>query len=639
MSTLPPPGAIRFGDFELDVPGYQLRHKGRAVRLERQPMDLLILLVERRPHLVTRDEIVERLWGKDVFVDVETGVHTAIRKIRMALRDSVDAPACVETVTGKGYRFIAPVETAAPPVPVSDAPVRVTDAPVASPAEPEVVSLSRRPWAVVALVIAAAVILGIAGWGSRRPAPAARATVAVLPFSNLSGDPERDYLSDGLAEEMIASLGQIDPDRVGVIGRTSTIAYKGTRKSLVEIGRELGADYLVEGSIRADGDRLRITARLVRAPDQTQVWSASFDRAPTSVVALQREVSEAIADQVHLRLSPNRMLALARRHTADAEAYDLYLRGRFLWAQLTPATNARALEYFQRAIALDPEYALAWVGIGSVLAASPINGDAPPLEVTPRVRDATQRAFRAAPDLPEVLDARGTFQFLLDWDWPGAEASFRRAISLDPGDALAHRSLGHVLSQQGRQAEATALLQRARELEPLYAMNHAISSQVAFQGRDYEGAVEHARRAIALGPDFWIGHVMLAQATERLGQDDVALAALATASSLSGGNSKPLAMRGHLLAKIGRTAEAREVLRSIESRGRERYVPPYAAALVHLGLGDREGVLRSLEAAVAAHDVHLIFLPRDPKWDPYRDDPRFQAVIARCGFLATGPAR
>lgn len=629
MPTPDPPEVLRFLDFELDVPAYQLRHKGRPVRLERQPMDLLILLVQRRSQLVSRDEIVARLWGKDVFVDVETGVHTAIRKIRQALRDAPEAPTCVETVTGKGYRFIAPVETAAAAHPET--------APTAPP-EPAFDSMpapaaARRDRRVALGILTAVALAGVASWAwIRDRVPPSRVTVAVLPFENLSGDAEREYLADGLAEETIASFGQIDPQRVGVIGRTSTVAYKGTRKSLAEIGRELGADYLVEGSIRGEGARLRITSRLVRARDQTQVWSASFDREPTSVVALQRELSAAIAGQIHLRLSPERLRALEGRHTADAEAYDLYLRGRYFWNQRTPTTNERAIEYFERAIALDPDYALAWAGITAVLVASPINSDVPPSAVLARVREASARAVRAAPDLPEAQDARGTVAFWLDWNWAAAESAFRRSIALDPGSANAHLMLGHILSQTGRQDEAVRLMQRTRSLDPLNAMNHAISSQVAFQGRDFAGAAEHARQAITLDPEFWIGHVQLGQASEQLGQPDLGLEALGNAARFSGGNSKAISFRGHLLAKVGRTSEAREVLKTLEGVSRERYVPPYAMALVHAGLGERDAAFSRLEEAYAARDVHLIFLPVDPRWDPYRDDPRFQSLLERGGL-------
>jgi TolB-like protein/DNA-binding winged helix-turn-helix (wHTH) protein/Flp pilus assembly protein TadD len=607
---------LRFREFELDLGAYELRRQGRAVRLERRPMDLLILLVEHRRQLVSRNEIVDRLWGKDVFVDVETGVNTLIFKIRQALRDSPDVPVYVETVPGKGYRFIAPVEVVSGP----------------GTGKPTPRSSKRLAGGLIPLVVVAGFVTR--AW-FRAGTTVSPVTVAVLPFENLGGDPEREYLADGLAEDTIASLGQVDPGHVSVIGRTSMMVYKRTTKSVADIGHELGADYLVESSIQAEHSRLRITSKLIRVHDQVQVWSASYDREPTTMLGLQRELSTVIAEQIRIRLSPERLNALARRHTRNADAYDLYLRGRYFGNQLTPATNKRAIEYFERATALDPNYALAWSGIADAFSASPINSDVPPLVVSPRAREAAARAVRADPELAEAQTSRGYVDFMLDWDWPAAEAAFRRAIALDPGYARAHVVLGHVLSQTGRQDEARRVMRRARDLEPLNAMAHAMSSQFAFQARDYPAAVEHARQAIIVDPEFWIGHIQSGQAYEQLGKADIAFEAFMNAARFSSGNSKTMSFRGHLLAKRGRVHEAREVLRTLKAMSRERYVPPYAMALVHAGLGEREAAFAALDRAYEARDVHLIFLPVDPKWDPYRVDPRFGALIAHCGFTST----
>jgi TolB-like protein/Flp pilus assembly protein TadD len=574
---------LRFGDFELDLAGYELRCQGRAVKLERRPMDLLILLVEKRRQLVSRSDIVDRLWGKDVFVDVETGVNTAISKIRQALRDSAETPSFVETIPGKGYRFIASVEI-------------------------------------------------VSGPGGARSSPTRRVILAVLPFENLSGESERDCFADGLAEETIAALGQIDPEHVRVIGRTSINVYKGTTKSIAEIGGELRADYLVESSIRSESGRLRITSRLIRVSDQTQVWSESFDREPISMLGLQRGVSIAIAEQIRLTLSPERLSALARRHTHDADAYDLYLRGRGLANRATPAANARAVEYYERAIALDPTYALAWSGLAFIHAGSTVNGDAPPLVVGPRARDAAARALQADPELAEVQTAVGYVAFVLEWDWPRSERALRRAIALDPHYAAAHRTLGHLLSQMGRHEEAATAMQRARDLEPLEPLHHALSAQVAFQARDYSAAVEHARQALVVDPEFWIPHIQVAQAYMELGKTAMAFDALNNAGRFSELNSKSLSFRGYLLAKLGRADDARDVLKTLAAVSRERYVPPYQMALVHAGLGEREAVFEWLTKAHEARDVHLIFLTVEPKWDSYRGDSRFEALLARCGF-------
>ena len=619
------PQIFRFREFHLDVAGYQLRRNGRQVRLERQPMELLILLVARRGQLVTRSEIVDWLWGKDVFVDVETGVNTAVRKIRQALHDSSDAPMFVETVPAMGYRFIAPVEGIPPS----------SDPPVATRLEPTaaVFRASRRGWLTAAVLVVAALAGGL-GWA--RTLRASRVTLAVLPFDNLSGDADRDYLAAGLTEETTVLLAQIDPDHISVVGRTSMMRYKHTTKSVSEIGSEMGADYLIEGSLRSESGRLRVTAKLVRVRDQVQVWSEPYEREPTSLLGLQQELASAIARQVRSRLSPDRLEALARRQTRRTDAYDLYLRGQGLFNLRTPPTTLRAIDYFERATALDPGYALAWSGLALAYSASPVTGDSDPREIWARVDEATSRAVGANPNLAEAQQARGHFQWHFEWDWPAAEASLRRATVLDPSFPLAHVILGHLLSQMGRHAEAEPEMRSGRDLDPFFAIGHALSSQVAFQRRDYVKAVERARTAIAVEPDLWIGHMMLGQAYVGLDRQDGALEALATAARLSRHNSKPVSLRGYLLAKMGRAGEARGVLATLETATSQgRYVPPYALALVHAGLGERAAVFEWLEKAHAAHDVHLMYLAVDAKWDPYRSDSRFTALLDRCDFMRT----
>ena len=569
-----------FAGFELDVAAYALRRQGQPIRLERRPMDLLILLVERRPELVSRQDIIERLWSPDVVVEVETGINTAMRKVRQVLGDNPDQPKFIETVPGRGYRFIADVE------------------------------ISR----------------------TQSASESSAVTLAVLPFENIGGQPEQEYLADGFTEEATTALGQIDPERLSVIGRTSVLSYKRTTRSLAEIGRELGATYLVEGSIRAENRQWRVTARLIRAADQVQVWSASFDSEPSSILEFQRQLSTAIAEQIRVRLSPGRLNALEHRQSRNPGAYDLYLRGRSLWNQHTPATNRAAVEHYARATTLDPQYSLAWAGLADAFASSPINADAAPLDVGPRAREASSHAVASGPAIAESHTSKGIVSYWIDWDWAAAEASFRRAIDLDPHYPLAHRNLGILLGTIGRHEEAAACMKRTRELDAIQPMNYALSAQVALLARDEHAGLDFAKRATIIGPSFWIGYFQLAWAYERLGEADMALQALEQAEATSVGNSKTLSLRGYILSRTGRADNAEQVLRTLESISQERYVPPYALALVHAGMGRFDRAIDWLRHAYDVRDVHLIWLPMDPKWDPLRKDSSFQRLIERCGF-------
>lgn len=568
-----------FGDFRLLVADKQLLQAGKSVPLKPKVFETLLVLVQSQGHLVEKEEFLKRLWP-DSFVE-EAALAQNISQLRKALANGSEAAenSLIETVPKRGYRFIAPV--------------RVT--------------------------------------GTKSYEAPSRVRLAVLPFEVLGGDRERDYLADGLTEEVIAALGNIDPEYLSVIGRTSVMAYKHVPKTLAEIGRDLGAEFLVESSIRAEGERVRVTSKLIRSRDQVQIWSASYDREATSMLEFQRELSRAIAQELRVRISPDRLTAIARRQTQQVDAYDLYLRGRFFWNQLSPATTRRATEYFSRATQLDPDYALAWSGLADAYAASPINGDAPPLQVWKRAQEAATRAVRSGPDLAETQTSLGLVNFFLGWDWAAAEDAFKRAITLDSNYALAHRNLGILLSHSGRHEEARNAARRARELDPLHAAHVALSSQVEFNARDYSAAIEFARQATILDPEFPIGYIQLAQAHVQLGNNELALEALNTAGRFST-NSKLVGLRGALFANLGRVQEAQAVLKMLQAASGERYVPPYAMALVLATLGERDAAFKWLDRAYEVRDVHLIFLPVDPKWDTFRADPRFHTLLARCGL-------
>lgn len=573
--------AYEFGPFRL-VPGERrLLCRGESVRVAPKAFDTLLLLVQNQDRLIDKDEFLDRVWA-GTFVEEATLAHS-ISELRKALGDGNGTGPYIETVAKRGYRFVAPVRQ-----------------------------------------------LGAVPETARSPV-----LLAVLPFENLSPEADREYLADGLTEELIAMLGQIDPEHLSVVGRTSMMAYKRTRKPLCDIGQELGATFLIESSIRTEGGRVRITSRLIRAGNQVQIWSASYESEPSSFLSFQRELSTIIAEQVRLRLSPERLDALARRQAHNAAAYDSYLRGRYFWNHFTPATTRQAVECFVRTTELDPEYALAWAGLADAYASSPIHADAPASRVWEKAKEAAERAVRIDAELAEAQTSSGMVNFWLDWDWPAAERAYRRAIALDPSYSLAWRMLGIVLAHMGRtDGEAQLAMERARALDPLQAMHHALSAQVSFVLRDFAAAVEFARQSTIILPDFWIGHYQLAQAREQMGDYEAALDALAKSAGFGGDNSKVVSLRGYLLAKMGRRDEAQSVLRTLESLARGRYCPLYATALVFAGLGERDSAFQWLEAALEVHDVHLALLPADPKWDGFRRDRLFADLLRRSGLEA-----
>jgi TolB-like protein/Tfp pilus assembly protein PilF len=571
--------AYEFANFRL-IPGEkQLVCEDKLVKLQPKVFDTLLMLVEKQGRLVDKDHFLKELWP-DTFVEEATLAH-CVSELRRTLRKEGGGAEFIETVAKRGYRFLAPVKQ--------------LELGASKPQETESV-------------------------------------LAVLPFENLGPEMDREYLADGLTEEVIAALGQVDPVRLSVIGRTTMMRYKRATKSLEEIGAELKAAFLVESSLRSEGGRIRVTSNLVRSSDQVQIWSATYDSEPNSVLAFQRELSTTIAQQIRLRLSPGRLDALARRQAHNPEAYDAYLQGRYYWNLFTPATTRRAIESYLRATQLDPNYALAWSGLADAYASSPIHADARPRDVWEMARRAAEQAIAAEPQLAETQTSWGFVKFWLDWDWKEAEAAYRRAIAIDPNYSLVYRVLGILLAHAGnREQEAREAMERARSIDPLQAMHHALSAQVAFLARDLRAALDFARNAGVVLADFWIANLQIAQAQEAMQEYAPALEALSR-RGVGSENSKVVALRGFVLARMGRVDEAREVARALEVLAKTGYMPACALAQVYTGLGEVDEAFRCLERAVEEHDVHLTSLPADSKWDALRGDRRFADVLRRCGL-------
>ena len=573
---------ILLGPFVLDVSRYQLTCAGKPVRMERIPMDLLILLVRENGRLVSRDEIIERLWGKNVFFDTDNSINTAIRKIRRALGEDPEKPRYIETVLGKGYRIKSRTD---PATGITSPHVEV-----------------------------------------ERP----RIMLAVLPFENLSGDPGQEYFSDGLTEETIMRFGKMSPRRLGVIARTSSMAYKRTDKSVFQIGQELGVDYVLEGSVRREPDRVRVTAQLVRVRDQIHLWAENFDRPSQSILDIHGEVGAAIAAHVQLELTPQGERQLRNQRPVDQEAHDHYLHGRYHWARLTPPELLKAAEYFRKATQCDSEYALAYSGLADTLSAA-ITSEMPPKDAFPEAKAAIARALALDPDSAEAHNADATIKFWFDWDFDGAEAATRKAISLNSNYSLAHLYLAHVLSNVGRHDEALETIQQARVLDPFSLLTNTMYGQFLYHAGQLEASIHQFRATLDMEWRFWIAHICLAKSYEQQGMYSEALAACDAAWEFSGGNSEALSLAGYVHAVSGEKAKAEAKVQQLLQQKAKRYVPPYSVALVFAGLRETETALEWLEQAFEDRDVHMPFL-LDHKWKGLRSNEQFRQILSRVGF-------
>lgn len=571
------PRKFRFDAFEIDPRAKELRKHKTKLKLHRQAFELLLMLVEHPGEVVTREEMRARLWREETFVDFEHSVNTAINKVRQALSDSPEKARYVETVPRVGYRFLVPVEKLA-------------------------------------------------------PQEGDRVILAVLPFENLSGDPTQEYFSDGLTEETITKLGAIASNRLGVIARTSVMRYKGTKKSILEIGRELAADYVLEGSVRREGNRVRISAQLIRTPDQTHIWAKNYDRDLQDILAVQDDLGGEIARYVDIALASRPAVPDLPAREWKPEAYDAYLRGRSLFHRLTRAELLRSAECFERAVAADPDAALAHAALAMVYATLPITSDFPAGESFAKAKAEARRALALSDKIAEAHVVLCSIYFWHDWDWPLAEKEGRKAIALDSNSAWAHLRYAHVLSNAGKHVEAIEEIGRARLLDPLSLMVHTMGGMFRYQARRYSEAIPHFLRALELEPGFWVAQVNLAKALHAQGQTEAALAEAAKSRESAGGSSEPISLEGYFLARLGRRAQAEERIGELEALAKRRYVPPYNFATIYLGLEQTEKSIEWLERGFAERDVRMVFLDVDPKWDAFRSNQRFRNLLRRIGF-------
>ena len=641
---------LRFGLFEADPRLGVLTKQGKRLPLQELPFRALIMLLERRGELVTRDELQQQLWPNTI-VDFDHGLNKAVNKIRDVLGDSAGSPRFVETVARRGYRFLADVTVVEPDVPdvpvpleehtpvIQAVPVEETDkvsgavAPAPSPenalpAPPRGNSLrlSLLGGALVLLLAAAFMTWRLLGPVQLTAATTVR-SIAVLPLENLSGDAAKDYFADGMTDELITQLAQIGELRV--ISRSSIMTYKNVHKALPEIARELNVQAIVEGSVVTSGPRVRITAQLIRVPADEHLWANSYEGDLRDTLKLQGEVARAIATQVRVKLTPREQAALKVTRDVNPQAHEAYMKGRYFWNKRTVSDLKRAIDYFNTAIAIDPGYAAAYAGLADsyALAGDWEYGLLSPQEAGPKATAAAQRALAINDGLGPAHASLGLAMDLYTWEWSAAEAEYQQAIALMPNYATAHDWYGFHLLVMGRNEEALGELRKAESLDPLSLIISADIADALCIAHLYDASIEQSNKALAMDPNFAVAQYQLGQAFEQKHLHEQAISHYQRAIELAGHSAVFDSNLAYSYAAAGRKDEALSIVRALEAR-EDRYPGAYAnIALAYVGLGDADTAMAWLEKAYAARVNPSILLR--PAFDPLRADPRFQSLMQR----------
>jgi len=616
MSTSSPLKPVqRFGGFEVDPRSRELRSKGKTIRLQDQPLEVLLLLLERRGEVVSRDELKQRLWPADTFVESDDGLNTAIRKLREVLGDSSEKPIYIETIPRRGYRFIGQV--------LADS-SEETSTRSSKLAPKRVHNQASLRWLITVSALTATAVAIIAGtWIWNRSRPAAIQSIAVLPFANLSGDGSQEYFADAMTEELTSDLGKISALRV--ISRTSAMHYRNTSKRMPEIARELNVDGVIEGSVLRSGDRVRITAQLINARADRHIWSESYERDMKDVLALQSELARTIAARVRVAVSPAEQERL-QVEAVNPAAFEAYMRGRSALDMWTAESSAEALRYFQLASQLDSKYALAYVGMAEcyvwrVAGVSEKNAQ-------DRGLAAISQALQLKPDMGEAHAILGFLLAERDWNFTGAEAELKKGIALSPSFAPAHHTYSHLLIDLGRYDESMVETVRLMELDPV---SPTPSGHLAYQylaSRKWDLAIDQYHKALSIDPSQVGEYLELGEAYLGKNMYPEAIAEIKKAVEMSGGGADYafyLARLGNAYARAGQVPAAKKILRGLPSD------KPVEAACVYAGLGERDKSISLLTEAYRQHEFPLDAGHR-VEWDSLRSDPRFNELLHRVGL-------
>jgi TolB-like protein/DNA-binding winged helix-turn-helix (wHTH) protein/Flp pilus assembly protein TadD len=621
-----------FGVFEADIRSGELAKRGKRVRLQEQPFQLLAMLLERPGELLTREELSSKLWPNTI-VDFDHGLNKAVAKIREALGDSAENPRFIETVARRGYRFLADVtvtERGQPQI----VPRVFSPGPDTSPGGLAAGVSPRRPtriWSLLALGLGVLLVAAVS-WGlySRSSSSPAIRSLAVLPLENLSGDPSQDYFAEGMTDELITRLAQISTLRV--ISRTSVMAYRGARKSLPEIARELNVEAVVAGSVLLSGGRVRIAAQLVKVPTDAPMWAQSYDEDLRDTLALQGKVARDIVEQIRVTLNVQEQSALVKSKTIKPEAYEAYLKGRYFWSKRTGEGLKKAIEYFNHAIELDPTYAGAYSGLADsyALAGDWEYGVLAPSEAFPLAKAAATKALALDDSLAEAHTSLAFALDLYGWDWKAAQAEYEAATKLNPGYATAHHWYAWHLIVTGRNSEGISELRKAESLDPLSLIISADIADALCIAHLYDESVQQSRRTLELDPNFAVAHYELGQAFVQKHMHNEAIAEFQRAIELSGHAAAFDSNLAYVYAISGRKEEATIILKEIEARQDQNASAAANIALIYVGLGEHDRAMNWLNKAFDARFNPSILLR--PAFDALRPDARFQDLLRRIGL-------
>ena len=639
MEPLRHTSVVRFGTYEVSLQSGEVRKAGVKIRVQQQPMKLLEILLERPGEVVTREELRSRVWADESFGDFDQAVNIAIAKLRSALGDSAENPRYIETLPKRGYRFIADVS-------VVDAEARTKRPESAAGDLPGTesghqfqgtgltVTPKRRLWPtrrVVALVFVLILpILAVWLFRSRRRPPTGIRSLAVLPLANFSGDASQDYFADGMTDELITDLAQISALRV--ISRTSVMVYKGARKPLPEIARELNVDAVVQGSVQRSGDQVHITAQLIEASADKHLWAKSYEGNLRDTLALQKKVASAIAEQIRVQLTPLEQAVLKKANVVNPEAYESYLKGRYFWNKRTADGLKVALAYFNQAVEEDPKYAQAYSGLADTYA---LLGDweygvLAPNQAYPKAKAAAIQALDLDNTLSEAHTSLAFSLDLFDWNWEAAEKEFRRAIELNPGYATAHHWYGWHLSEMGRNSEAIAEMRKAENLDPLSLIINADLAELLLIAHFSDESIQQSRKTIEMDPNFALAHNQLAQAYLEKHMFREAITELQKAIQLSGGSPTCTANLARAYAASNRKPEAVRLLNNLKKRSASGDPHSSEIAMIYAALGNKDQAMAWLEKGYEERFNPSILLR--PGFDPIRSDSRFQDLVRRIGL-------